>query len=105
MWVFDVCITLFSLSLIILVLVAFIGISPLFKVKGFEFVSLKFSLVPSLTLTVAGWFIRKKLLTVDSNSVQPAQLTDHGATGNTLKDREMEGEEEQSPEENQHLLA
>ena len=53
--VVDVCITLLSFSFVILVFVAFIAMSPLFTyIKGFETVSLKFSVLPSIALSVAG---------------------------------------------------
>ena len=65
----DVFAILFSSSFVIFIFVAFITISLTHSdVKGFEAVSLKFSLLPSIALSVAGWLIRAKLLKEDSPS-------------------------------------
>ena len=103
--VVDVCAMLFSFSFVLLVFFAFIVMFPIFtytKVTGFEAVSLKFSLVPSLALSVAGWLIRKKLLKKDGHVVQSADLTDRRGTGHSLNDRERLNE---SSEEEEHLSA
>lgn len=99
-----VCIILLSILFILLVFVAVLAMTlfSYLKVKGFETVPLKFSLLPSLVLSVAGWFIRKKLLKEDSHAVQPIHPTDYGATGHSLNDG---GSVEKSQEEQQHLLA
>ena len=103
-YIVDVCITLLRFSFVILVFVAFIAMSPLFSyIKGFETVSLKFSVLPSIALSVAGWLIRRKLLKEDSHRVQSAHPTEHTSTGHSLNaERE---DEEQSSEEQQYLLA
>jgi len=62
------------------------------NVKGVEAVSLKFSLLPTLALSVAGWFIKKKLLKGKSNTHQPAHPMDYGATDRSLNDGERESE-------------
>ena len=101
----DVCAMLFSFSFVLLVFFAFIVMFPIFtytKVTGFEAVSLKFSLVPSLALSVAGWLIRKKLLKKDGHVVQSADLTDRRGTGHSLNDGERLNE---SSEEEEHLSA
>ena len=103
--VVDVCAALISFCFVILVFVAVIAIFTNLKVSGFEAVFLKFSLFPSIALSVAGWLIKKKLLNKDSHKVQPAHLTDHGATGLSSSDGRREDEHEQSPEDQQCLLA
>ena len=103
--VVDVCAALISFGFVVLVFVAVFAIFTNLKVSGFETVSLKFSLLPSLALSVAGWLIRKKLLKKDSHTVQLAHLTDHGATGLSSSDGRREDEHEQSPEDQQYLLA
>ena len=89
----------------ILAFIVVVAIFAYLKVSGFEAVSLKFSLLPSLALSVAGWLIRKKLLNKDSHKVQPAHLTHNGATGHHSNDGRMEDELEQSLEDQQYLLA
>ena len=103
--VVDVCAALISFGFVVLVFVAVFAIFTNLKVSGFDVVSLKFSLLPSLALSVAGWLIRKKLLKKDSHTVQLAHLTDHGATGLSSSDGRREDEHEQSPEDQQYLLA
>lgn len=72
------------------------------KVNGFEIVSLKFSLLPSIALSVAGWLIKKKLQKEESHTIQLHNPTDHGTTGQLLNNGDTE---EQSTEEQQHFLA
>jgi len=108
--VVDVCAILFSFSFVLLVFLAFIVLFPIFtytnvtgfEVTGFEAVSLNFSLVSSLALSVAGWLIRKKLLKEDGHAVQSADHTDRRETGHSLNDGERLNE---SSEEEEHLSA
>lgn len=107
--VVDMCATLLGSSFVVIVFVAFIGMSSLFsnsnyylKVKGFDIVSLKFSLLPSVVLSVAGWLIKKKLLKEDNHTIQLPHSTHHGATGQLFNNGDTE---EQSLEEQQHFLA
>ena len=102
-WCVVLCIVLHSLLFALLALVAVVAMTQLFsylKVKGFETVSLRFSVFPSLALSLAGWFIRKKLLKEDIHA-QPAHLTDNGATGHSLNDG---GRGRKGLEAQQHLL-
>ena len=65
--VVDVCAALSSFCFVVLVFVAAFAIFTNLKVSGFEVVSLKFSLLPSLALSVAGWLILKKFLKKDGH--------------------------------------
>ena len=101
--VVNVSAILLGFSFLTLAFVAFISLYPLLSglnVKGPGIVSLKFSLLPSLSLSVAGWLIRKKLLKQDSNKVQQDNSANYGATarGYSLSD------DVQGPEEEQTLL-
>ena len=104
----DVCATLLGSSFVIIVFVSFITMSSIFstshdlKVNGFEIVSLKFSLLPSIALSVAGWLIKKKLQKEEIHTIQLHNPTDHGTTGQLLKNGDTD---EQSTEEQQHFLA
>jgi len=89
--VVDVCAALISFRFVILAFVAVIAIFTNLKVSRFEAVSLKFSLLPSIALSVAGWLIKKKILNKDSHRVQPTHLTDNGATGHPSNDDRTEG--------------
>ena len=105
--VVDVCATLLGCSFVILVFSAFIIFCTILnhgkvRVKGVEAVSLKFSLLPTLALSAAGWFIKKKLLKGKRNTHQPTHPTDYGATKN---DGERVNESQDEEEEEEHILA
>ena len=103
----NVCAIVLITSLVLLFPITFVFIILYTKpVVGLGAVSLKFSVLPSLGMSVAGWLIRKKLLKEAHHEVEIPRLTTSSSGADTsVNDGTRLEEVEQSPGEQQHLLA
>ena len=102
----NVCAIVLITSLVLLFPITFVLIASMQSVIGFGAISLKFSVLPSLGVSVAGWLIRKKLLKEAHQEVEIPRLTTSSSGADTsVNDGTRLEEAEQSPGEQQHLLA
>ena len=102
----NVCTIVLITSLVLLFSITFVLIVLFTSVIGRGAVSLKFSVLPSLGMSVAGWLIRKKLLKEAHHEVEILQPTTSSSGADTsINDGTRLEEVEQSPGEQQHLLA
>ena len=102
----DVCAIVLITSLVLLFPITFVSIAYEKSLIGRGAFSLKFSVLPSLGMSVAGWLIRKKLLKEAHHEVEIPRLTTSSSGADTsVNDGTRLEEARQSPGEQQHLLA
>ena len=101
MCVVGTCTLLIIFCAVILIVTVYVAIITSLKPKGG--IGFLTTLIPSLGLSAAGWFIKKKL---QSEVQSRQQASDYGATGQSLNDGGREdGEDSEDTEEQRDLLA
>ena len=101
MCVVGACTLLIIFGAVILIVAVYVAIITSLKPKGV--IGFLTTLIPSLGLSAAGWFIKKKL---QSEVQSHQQASDYGATGQSLNDgRREDRENSEDTEEQRHLLA